>query len=160
MNACHCGASLRGAHAEHGAVACTWLSSECDWHCTTLSQYRTKYTHEPHRNLNQAWLYAHCTLVQHTLQVMWRWYGQIKALLLSVPALICCSQKRSVQSLQHIHEWEIALTDCHAVTPIALAWAQVYTVSYESSHTDHTSLCETTPPLLKWHPPPFQKTLC
>ena len=51
------------AHAELGAVACAWQSSECDQHCTTLSQYRTKYTHEPHRNLDQAWLYAHCTLV-------------------------------------------------------------------------------------------------
>ena len=58
-----------------------------------------KYTHVQHRNYELKHD-AH-RLVQHTLRVMWRWHGQIKA----ISFLACatssphhCSQKRSESS--------------------------------------------------------------
>lgn len=72
------------------------------------------------------------------------------------PSFAVASRDQSSHFQHRNHEWETALTDCHAVSPIALAWTQVYTVSYESFHTDntslalwdHTSLPEMTPPSL------------
>ena len=63
------------------------------------TEYHKECTHVQHRN----WLkHAAHKLVQHTLQVIWRWHGQIKA----VPSFLacatgsphCCSQKRSESS--------------------------------------------------------------
>ena len=46
------------------------------------TEYHTKSTHMYNAGtVSQAWLkHAAHRLVQHTLQVMWRWHGQMKAI--------------------------------------------------------------------------------
>jgi len=66
------GRAWPSTHAEHGAVTCIWLSSECSW----TSGYRKShkiYTHV-HRNCESGLviIYKHAAhrLVQHRLQVV------------------------------------------------------------------------------------------
>jgi len=56
-------------------------------------------------------------LVQHTLQVMWRWHGQMKVIILvcATCTLHHCSQKRSKSSDRVRQQRQRASTDCHAV---------------------------------------------